>query len=65
MKDSTWIPAVESVLSGMIQAFCVDNKDDAKIVNLLLKEVLGRNERMPTLYISQFNNRVNIFLSID
>lgn len=59
MKDSSWIPAVESHLGwGTLSSFCVDNSNDSRVLNIIMKEVY-RDGHPPTVIISKFLNKVS------
>jgi len=60
MKDAAWAPAVESYLSSrFLGSFCVDNNQDAKFLNSIMKEIYY-NETFPQIISSKFFNKVRI-----
>ncbi|CAK9818472.1 Structural maintenance of chromosomes protein 6 [Anthophora plagiata] len=59
MKDPTWAPAVEHYLgASTFTTFCVDNSQDAKVLNTIMKEIY-LNERTPQIICSKFYNAVH------
>lgn len=58
LKDPNWIPAVENFLSGILSAFCVDNRSDANKLALIMREVF-RDERCPQIISSKFYDKVH------
>lgn len=58
LKDPNWIPAVENFLSGILSAFCVDNRSDANKLALIMREVF-RDERCPQIISSKFYDKVS------
>lgn len=60
MKDSTWAPAVESFIGyAVLATFCVDNSNDAKNLNNIIKEIY-HNEKPPQIICGKFHNMVSI-----
>lgn len=58
MKDAAWAPAVESFLGfGTLNSFCVDNSQDAKLLNSIMKEIFY-NESTLQVICSKFFNQV-------
>lgn len=60
MKDAAWAPAVENYLgTGTLSTFCVDNNQDAKLLNSIIKEIFY-NERPPQVITSKFYHQVKL-----
>lgn len=58
MKDAAWAPAVESFLGNRtLSSFCVDNNQDAKLLNSIMKEIFY-NENTLQIISSKFFNKV-------
>lgn len=58
MKDSAWSAAVENFLGfNTFSTFCVDNSNDAKVLNAIMKEIF-LNERTPQIICSKFYDQV-------
>lgn len=58
MKDAAWAPAVESFLGiRILSSFCVDNNQDAKLLNSIMKEIFY-NENTLQIISSKFFNQV-------
>ncbi|XP_076163825.1 structural maintenance of chromosomes 6 isoform X2 [Ptiloglossa arizonensis] len=59
MKDSAWSAAVENFLGfNTFSTFCVDNSNDAKVLNAIMKEIF-LNERTPQIICSKFYDQVH------
>ncbi|XP_072747857.1 structural maintenance of chromosomes protein 6 [Anoplolepis gracilipes] len=59
VKDASWTPAVENYLnSRMLSSFCVDNNQDAKLLNSIMKEIF-HNQNTPQIICSKFFNQVH------
>ncbi|XP_025269792.1 structural maintenance of chromosomes protein 6 isoform X2 [Camponotus floridanus] len=59
VKDASWTPAIESYLnSRMLSSFCVDNTQDAKLLNSIMKEIFY-NQNIPQIICSKFFNQVH------
>ncbi|KAG5311912.1 SMC6 protein, partial [Pseudoatta argentina] len=59
LKDAAWAPAVESFLGfGTLNSFCVDNSQDAKLLNSIMKEIFY-NENTLQVICSKFFNQVH------
>ncbi|EFN87370.1 Structural maintenance of chromosomes protein 6 [Harpegnathos saltator] len=59
MKDEAWAPAVESHLGrGILNSFCVDNNQDAKLLTSIMKEIFY-NERLPQIITSKYYNQIH------
>ena len=62
LKDPSWIPAVENQLGfGTLTSFYVDNGQDGRVLDIIIKEVFG-HERPPQVVISKFFDRVSIHI---
>jgi len=58
MKDAAWAPAVENFLgTRTLSSFCVDNSQDAKLLNSIMKEIFY-NESTLQIISSKFFNQV-------
>ncbi|XP_071562510.1 structural maintenance of chromosomes protein 6-like [Temnothorax nylanderi] len=54
LKDAAWAPAVESFFGyRFLSSFCVDNDQDAKLLNSIMKEIFD-NENTPQMISSKF-----------
>lgn len=62
LHDGAWALAVESVIGGLMSAYCVDNKQDQDVLNKLMDEVIGPGDRKPTIVNSKFIERVRLLL---
>lgn len=59
VKDASWTPAIENYLSSrMLSSFCVDNNQDAKLLNSIMKEIF-HNQNIPQIICSKFFNKVH------
>ncbi|KYN09467.1 Structural maintenance of chromosomes protein 6 [Trachymyrmex cornetzi] len=59
LKDAAWAPAVESFLGlGTLNSFCVDNSQDAKLLNSIMKEIFY-NESTLQVICSKFFNQMH------
>ncbi|XP_014236260.1 structural maintenance of chromosomes protein 6 [Trichogramma pretiosum] len=59
IKDQSWVPAVENQLTwGTLSSFCVDNSQDARILNTIMKEIF-RGDRVPQVVISKFYDHMH------
>ncbi|XP_070161215.1 structural maintenance of chromosomes protein 6 [Polyergus mexicanus] len=59
VKDASWTPAIENYLnSRMLSSFCVDNNQDAKLLNSIMKEIFY-NQNIPQIICSKFFNKVH------
>ncbi|XP_018302040.1 structural maintenance of chromosomes protein 6 [Mycetomoellerius zeteki] len=59
LKDAAWAPAVESFLGyGTLNSFCVDNNQDAKLLNSIMKEIFY-NESTLQIICSKFFNQMH------
>ncbi|XP_018057117.1 PREDICTED: structural maintenance of chromosomes protein 6 [Atta colombica] len=59
LKDAAWAPAVENFLGfGTLNSFCVDNSQDAKLLNSIMKEIFY-NESTLQVICSKFFNQVH------
>ncbi|XP_011862086.1 PREDICTED: structural maintenance of chromosomes protein 6 [Vollenhovia emeryi] len=59
MKDAAWAPAVENFLGGsFLSSFCVDNSQDSKLLNSIMKEIFY-NENTLQIICSKFFNKVH------
>ena len=59
MKNPAWAPAVENYLGrNTFSTFCVDNSHDAKVLNVIMKEIY-LNEITPQIICSKFYNIVH------
>lgn len=58
LKDAAWAPAVENFLgTRLLSSFCVDNNQDAKLLNSIMKEIFY-NENTLQIISSKFFNQV-------
>ncbi|XP_011637103.1 structural maintenance of chromosomes protein 6 [Pogonomyrmex barbatus] len=58
MKDAAWAPAVENFLGARtLSSFCVDNHQDAKLLNSIMKEIY--NDNILQVICSKFFNQVH------
>ncbi|KAL0107751.1 hypothetical protein PUN28_014797 [Cardiocondyla obscurior] len=59
MKNAAWAPAVESFLGfRTLSSFCVDNSQDAKLLNSIMKEIFY-HENPPQIMCSKFFNQIH------
>ncbi|XP_011701842.1 PREDICTED: structural maintenance of chromosomes protein 6 [Wasmannia auropunctata] len=59
LKDAAWAPAVENFLGyHTLSSFCVDNSQDAKLLNSIMKEIFY-NEKTLQIIASKFFNQVH------
>ncbi|NXM11277.1 SMC6 protein, partial [Ploceus nigricollis] len=56
-KDPELILAIESCLKGLLQAFCCDNHDDERTLQLLMSKYYARGHR-PQIIVTKFQNRI-------
>ena len=63
MNDDKWIYAIESYFNrDLLSSFFVDNKNDRCILYSIMKEVIPRGGRRPTVHCSTFQDRVRNYL---
>lgn len=56
MKDAAWAPAVESFLGfRVLSSFCVDNNQDAKLLNSIMKEIFYKENTLQIISSKFFN----------
>ncbi|XP_018392244.1 PREDICTED: structural maintenance of chromosomes protein 6 [Cyphomyrmex costatus] len=59
LKDAAWAPAIENFLGfGTLSSFCVDNSQDAKLLNSIMKEIFYHESTLPII-CSKFFNQIH------